>query len=245
MESLDFRSLAKAVGQLAAGIAQAEADPKNELLRDGVIQRFEYTYELSWKMLKRYLAAVSANPQDVDAMSFQALIRTGSEYGLLLSGWDIWLRYRTAARHHQPRLRRREGARGIRHCTAVPARGAVPARQAKPGDPTPMSTVETTIDALPQQLETIATILKRTIPDREVWAFGSRTSGAARRYSDLDLVVLGQTPLSLDQIGRLAYDFDESDLPFKVDVVDWATSSESFRRIIAGNAVVVQTLPAP
>jgi type I restriction enzyme S subunit len=37
-------------------------------------------------------------------------------------------------------------------------------------------------------------------------------------------------------------DFTESDLPFKVDVVDWATTSDSFRRIIARNKVVVQEL---
>ncbi len=44
--------LKKAVASLKRAVAQ----PKNEYTRDAVIQRFEYTYELSWKMLKRYLA---------------------------------------------------------------------------------------------------------------------------------------------------------------------------------------------
>ena len=96
MEVLDFQSLGKAISQLDAGLRESQTVPDSELLRDGVIQRFEYTYELSWKMLKRYLEATSPNPEEVDGMSFQSLIRTGSEQGLLLSGWDNWVRYRKA-----------------------------------------------------------------------------------------------------------------------------------------------------
>src|SRR6266571_156826 len=96
MDVLDFQSLAKAIAQLDAGLRESLSAPDSELLRDGVIQRFEYTYELSWKMLKRYLAATFPNSEEVDGMTFQTLIRTGSELGLLLSGWDNWVRYRKA-----------------------------------------------------------------------------------------------------------------------------------------------------
>ena len=96
MGVLDFQSLEKAIAQLDAGLRESLAAPGGELLRDGVIQRFEYTYELSWKMLRRYLEATLPNPEEVDGMSFQTLIRTGSEQGLLLSGWDNWVRYRKA-----------------------------------------------------------------------------------------------------------------------------------------------------
>ncbi len=96
MEILDFQSLEKAIAQLDAGLRESLAMPESELLRDGVIQRFEYTYELSWKMLKRYLEAILPNPEEVDGMTFQTLIRTGSEQGLLLSGWDTWVLYRKA-----------------------------------------------------------------------------------------------------------------------------------------------------
>lgn len=96
MEPLDFQSLEKAIMQLEAGLQESQTNPESELLRDGVIQRFEYTYELSWKMLKRYLEAALPNPEEVDGMSFQTLIRTGSEQGLLLTGWDRWADYRKA-----------------------------------------------------------------------------------------------------------------------------------------------------
>lgn len=96
MAVIDFQSLEKAIAQMDAGLRESQAAPDSELLRDGVIQRFEYTYELSWKMLKRYLEVTLPNPEEVDGMSFQTLIRTGSEQGLLLSGWDNWVHFRKA-----------------------------------------------------------------------------------------------------------------------------------------------------
>jgi nucleotidyltransferase substrate binding protein (TIGR01987 family) len=96
MDNLDLTSLAKAIGQLEAGLTIFAKDDENALLRDGVNQRFEFTYELSHKMLKRFIEATSANPQEADSMTFQELIRVGSEQGLLISGWDKWRDFRKA-----------------------------------------------------------------------------------------------------------------------------------------------------
>ena len=73
-----------------------------------------------------------------------------------------------------------------------------------------------------------------------MWAFGSRARRAAWQYSDLDLAVIGEEPLSLAVSASLADDFAESDLPFKVDVIDWATTGERFRRIIKKLYVPIQ-----
>jgi len=93
------------------------------------------------------------------------------------------------------------------------------------------------IDLAPAHLETVKVILRRHLPDREVLVFGSRATMTAKEYSDLDLAVIGDTPLTLSQLALLENDFDESDLPFKVDVVDWATTSEPFRQIICKTGV--------
>ena len=92
--TLDFSSLEKAISQLEEGLRIAGRAPDNKLMRDGVIQRFEYTYELSHKMLKRFLEATEASPEQFDEMSFADLIRTASERGLVLQGWDKWSQYR-------------------------------------------------------------------------------------------------------------------------------------------------------
>jgi predicted nucleotidyltransferase len=47
----------------------------------------------------------------------------------------------------------------------------------------------------PDDLKTVLTILRRYIPDREVWAFGSRVSGKVKPFSDLDLAILGSKPV--------------------------------------------------
>ena len=65
-------------------------------MRDGLIQRFEFTYELCHVMLRRHLEAASQGGDNVDHMSFPTLIRSASEQGLLLHGWDVWEAYRRA-----------------------------------------------------------------------------------------------------------------------------------------------------
>jgi predicted nucleotidyltransferase len=88
-------------------------------------------------------------------------------------------------------------------------------------------------------------ILRANIPQLEVWAFGSRAKWTARETSDLDLVLRNpshpESPIDLETIGGLKEIFDESDLPFMVDILDWATVSEKFRQVIAREYVVVQT----
>ena len=86
----------------------------------------------------------------------------------------------------------------------------------------------------------VEAILQRHVPDREVWAFGSRAKWTAKEFSDLDLAILGETSLTLDESAALADAFAESDLPWKVDVVEWATTSPSFRKIIKRDKVVVK-----
>jgi type I restriction enzyme S subunit len=87
-------------------------------------------------------------------------------------------------------------------------------------------------------------ILRANIPHLEVWAFGSRAKWIARETSDLDLVLRNpshlESPIDLETIGGLKEIFDESDLPFMVDILDWATVSEKFRKVIEREYVVVQ-----
>jgi type I restriction enzyme S subunit len=92
----------------------------------------------------------------------------------------------------------------------------------------------------PAELTIVRAILARFVPGCEVWAFGSRAKGNPKQYSDLDLAIVGDQPLSLATTAELAEAFSESDLPYRVDLVDWATTSASFRQIIDQGRVLVQ-----
>ncbi|MEO8170141.1 MAG: nucleotidyltransferase substrate binding protein [Oxalobacteraceae bacterium] len=93
---LDLTSLVNALLRLDEGLQAYGAAPENALYRDATIQRFEFSYELSHKMLKRYLEMAAPNPASIDEMAFPDMIRTASEQGLLRSGWDRWKDYRNA-----------------------------------------------------------------------------------------------------------------------------------------------------
>ena len=93
-EKLDIGNFEKAILRLEEGLSEYQTDTTRTLIRDGLIQRFEFTYELSHKTLKRYLEFASPTPAQYDDMPFQDLIRSGNEQGLLLGDWSNWKRYR-------------------------------------------------------------------------------------------------------------------------------------------------------
>lgn len=96
------------------------------------------------------------------------------------------------------------------------------------------------IEITQRHWDIVRAILARQLAGYEVWAFGSRARHTAKPYSDLDLVVITNQPLSLNELAPINEAFEESDLPWKVDLVDWATTSELFREIIQHDKVVVQ-----
>lgn len=91
---LDISPLENALARLEQGWTRYQQDTSDDQIRDGLIQRFEFTYEISHKLLKRYLQAAAANPEQYEQLAFQDLIRTGNNQGLLLGDWPRWRRYR-------------------------------------------------------------------------------------------------------------------------------------------------------
>jgi nucleotidyltransferase substrate binding protein (TIGR01987 family) len=92
--TLELTSFEKAIARLEEGLARYQQDITDTQIRDGLIQRFEFTYELSHKMLKRYLEATSPTPEEYDRMAFADLVRSGNEQALLLSDWPKWKIFR-------------------------------------------------------------------------------------------------------------------------------------------------------
>lgn len=97
------------------------------------------------------------------------------------------------------------------------------------------------IDLAPQHLATVRRILAEQVPECEVRVFGSRVSGTAKDYSDLDIALVGSSQLEIARLGRLREALQESDLPIRVDVLDWNAIPESFRNVIDRDFEVLQS----
>ena len=89
------------------------------------------------------------------------------------------------------------------------------------------------------ELTVILQLLKRHIPDTVVWAYGSRVNGNARPSSDLDLVAFIDTEQTL-AISTLREAFDESNLPFRIDLFVWDQIPDAFKAVIREKHVIIQ-----
>jgi predicted nucleotidyltransferase len=99
------------------------------------------------------------------------------------------------------------------------------------------------IEISPPDLAQVTEILRRHVPELEVRAFGSRVHGKPRPTSDLDLALMTDKPLDSLRLADLRDAFTDSDLPFKVDLLDWSTASAVFRGIVERCCAIVQTAP--
>jgi len=93
------------------------------------------------------------------------------------------------------------------------------------------------MDLKPEHHRILCDILATHLPGREVRLFGSRATGTAKPHSDIDLVIMGDEPLPVTTMRILHDAFDDCDLPFQVDLVEWAGTSEEFKKVIEKTAV--------
>ena len=107
---LDLTPLEDAVVQLEEALEIYHSDlasnhPRlKRHLRAAVIQAFEFTYELSFKMLRRYLELASPNPAEIDGLVFNEIIRESYRQALVRSDLPAWREYRRNRRHDQPHV---------------------------------------------------------------------------------------------------------------------------------------------
>ncbi|MBF0622445.1 MAG: nucleotidyltransferase domain-containing protein [Magnetococcales bacterium] len=95
------------------------------------------------------------------------------------------------------------------------------------------------IDISEHHYNLLCKLLAEHIPDIHVWAYGSRINGTARSHSDLDLVVF-LPPDQQKKIFQLREAFEESDLPFRIDLHRWDELPSTFHRTIEVHYIVLQ-----
>ena len=92
----------------------------------------------------------------------------------------------------------------------------------------------------PDHLRLVQRLLAQHVPEIDVLALGSRVVGSPKPHSDLDLALVSQEPIEIDRLARLSLEFEESDLPFRVDLVEFGTTTPTFRAIIEREHEVIQ-----
>lgn len=97
------------------------------------------------------------------------------------------------------------------------------------------------IDLRPEHLAIVQQIVRNYVPGAELLVFGSRVTGSAKPHSDLDLAVRTDGIIPLKTMALLQNAFRESDLPFRVDVLDWHDISVEFQELIAVRNEILQS----
>ncbi|MDP4725107.1 MAG: nucleotidyltransferase domain-containing protein [Alphaproteobacteria bacterium] len=87
-----------------------------------------------------------------------------------------------------------------------------------------------------RHLDIVKNILKKY--PYTFYAFGSRVRGTEKRLSDLDLCFIESIPGNIRS--HIDEDFEDSDLPYKVDVVDWHACDKSFKSLIRNDLALIQ-----
>lgn len=90
-----------------------------------------------------------------------------------------------------------------------------------------------------EQMEYLINAIERYVPDVTVWAFGSRIKGSSRPTSDLDLAFLCDKKTAKKGLPRLSEALRESDLPFKVQILDYNRLPENMKENIRQQYVVL------
>ena len=104
--------------------------------------------------------------------------------------------------------------------------------------------VDRPLDITADQRKTILSLLERHLPNTTAWVYGSRAKWTSRPQSDLDLVVFA-TPEQNGRVSDLREAFEESSLPFRVDLFVWDAVPEKFRKYIKRDHVVLWPIEPP
>jgi nucleotidyltransferase substrate binding protein (TIGR01987 family) len=229
----------KALATLKEAWAEYQKDVSNTFVRDSVIQRFEYTFEHSHKILRRFLSEAEPSRDEISEMFFNDLIRLGCKRGLLLNDLEVWDKYRklrNATSHNYGEF----NAEDIIVIIPVFIED-VEYELAKIKEHISQQTVMLHTDD--KHIKMIVSIIEK-IPELKncsVYLYGSRVQGKAAKYSDVDIALdYNGNPVPDTIKSNLSVLFEESVLPYTVDIIDLNSVSQIFRaKIETGFARIV------
>jgi len=218
----------KSIATLKEAWIEYQKDTDNTFIRDSVIQRFEYTFEISHKILRRFLCEAESSKAEISEMLFNDLIRLGCKRGLLLNDLETWNKYRklrNLTSHNYDEL-------NADYIIAI-----IPIfieemdyELEKIKEKTHQQTILIHIDE--KHLNLIKSIIK-SIPEFEncpIYLYGSRIQGKSVKYSDVDIAIDYHGKYLPDNIKlNLTSLLENSLLPYTVDIIDINAVSPVFK----------------
>jgi len=218
----------KALASLKEAWTEYQKNTSNTFVRDSVIQRFEYTFEIAHKILRRFLSETESSRTEISEMLFNELIRLGCKRGLVLNDLETWDKYR--------KLRNLTSYNYDEFNTEyiiaiIPLFiEEIDYELAKIKEKSNQQTVFLHIDE--KYLNLIKSIIKSVteLNNCPVYIYGSRAQGKSVKYSDVDIAIdyHGEPFPDSIKINMLSL-LENSLLPYKVDVIDINTVSPVFR----------------
>jgi predicted nucleotidyltransferase len=88
------------------------------------------------------------------------------------------------------------------------------------------------INLLPEHIDTIKQIINRYLNNPKIKIFGSRTNGSSNKNSDIDIAIISDKKIDFKTLAEIKIAFEESDIPYRVDIIDYISASENFKKII-------------
>ncbi|MCL1814849.1 MAG: HI0074 family nucleotidyltransferase substrate-binding subunit [Treponema sp.] len=221
-------SFEKALITLKESWAEYQKDISNTFIRDSVIQRFEYTFELSHKILRRFLSETESSHAEISEMFFNDIIRLGCKRGLLLNDletWDKYRKFRNVTSHNYDEF----SAEDI--IAIIPLFiEDIDYELQKIKEISNQQTILLHIDEKHTNL--IVSIIQKNseLEGCSVYFYGSRVQGKAAKYSDIDIAIDYQGNPVPDMLKQnISSLFEKSILPYSVDIIDINAVSPVFR----------------
>jgi nucleotidyltransferase substrate binding protein (TIGR01987 family) len=228
----------KALTSLKEAWAEYQKNMSNTFVRDSVIQRFEYTFEIAHKILRRFLSETESSRTEISEMLFNELIRLGCKRGLLLNDLETWDKYRklrNLTSHNYDEF-------NTEYIIAIMLVfiEEIDYELTKIKEKSNQQTVFLHIDE--KHLNVIKSIIKSItgLNNCPVYVYGSRTQGKSVKYSDVDIAI-DYHGESLPDSVKLSISslLENSLLPYNVDVIDINTVSPVFRTKIERDFVKI------
>jgi len=225
---LIIEPLEKSLSTLKEAWTEYKKNTSNTFVRDSVIQRFEYTFEISHKILRRFLSEAESSKAEISEMLFNDLIRLGCKRGLLLNDLETWNKYRklrNLTSHNYDEF-------NTEYIIAI-----IPIfieeinyEILKIKEKLNQQTIFIHIDE--KHLNVIKSIIKNVteLENCPIYLYGSRVQGNSVKYSDVDIAVDYHGESLPDTIKlKISSLMENSLLPYSVDIIDINSISPLFK----------------